>query len=171
MDRALPLFRRAVEAGLPDDLLFRTLWDIAELERRLAAPEIWTDLAASRNPYRVKALDELAKHAEHADKNYAAALEFTREALALEDSVDLEKREQRLNKKNHAKSQSRKARISKDLSAMRLLRIFDLIEVPERLPFFSELLQQRRGSPQIVRGASRTPRSWPAHFSSPTVSA
>jgi uncharacterized protein len=94
-ERALPLFRRAVESGLRDDLLFRTLWDIARLDRA-AAPEIWSDLAGSRNPYRVKALSELAKHAEHAEKNYAQALEFTRQALALEESPDLEKREQRL---------------------------------------------------------------------------
>jgi uncharacterized protein YprB with RNaseH-like and TPR domain len=106
-DRALPLFRRAVESGLRDDLLFRTLWDIAKLDPA-AAPEIWTDLAGSRNPYRVKALIELAKHAEHTEKDYGAAIEFTREALALEPSVDLEKREQRLNKKNHAKAQGRK---------------------------------------------------------------
>jgi len=87
-----------VESGLRDDLLFRTLWDIAKLDPA-AAPEIWADLAESRNPYRVKALTELAKHAEHTEKNYAAALQFTRDALALEPSVDLEKREQRLKKK------------------------------------------------------------------------
>jgi uncharacterized protein YprB with RNaseH-like and TPR domain len=100
---ALPLFRRAVESGLRDDLLFRTLWDIARLERKqgnhAAALEIWSDLAASRNPYRVKALSEQAKHAEHTEKNYAKALELTRGAQALEPSPDLEKREQRLQKK------------------------------------------------------------------------
>jgi uncharacterized protein YprB with RNaseH-like and TPR domain len=96
--RALPLFKRAVEAGLTDDLLFRTLWDIAKLDP-LAAPEIWTDLSASRNPYRVKALVELAKQAEHTGKDYAKALELTRTALALESSIDLEKRQQRLQKK------------------------------------------------------------------------
>jgi hypothetical protein len=102
-DRALPLFRRAVESGLRDDLLFRTLWDIAKLDRA-AAKEIWTDLAASRNPYRVKALSELAKHAEHTEKNFAQALAYTREATALEPSSDLEKREQRLQKKLTLKS-------------------------------------------------------------------
>jgi len=96
--RALPLFRRAVESGLRDDLLFRTLWDIAKLDRE-AAPEIWTDLAGSRNPYRVKALSELAKHAEHTEKNYARALELTRSALALECTPELEKREDRLRAK------------------------------------------------------------------------
>ena len=28
-DEALRLFRRALEMGLPDDLLFRTMWDVA----------------------------------------------------------------------------------------------------------------------------------------------
>ena len=98
LDRALPLFKRAVESGLRDDLLFRTLWDIAKLDPA-AAKEIWTDLAASRNPYRVKALTELAKHAEHTEQNHSAALQFTRDALALESSPALEKREDRLKKK------------------------------------------------------------------------
>jgi hypothetical protein len=55
----------------------------------------------------VKALTDLAKQAEHSDKNYVAALEFTREALALEPSVDLEKREQRLKKKVTPKRKAR----------------------------------------------------------------
>ena len=33
-DEALRLFRRAVEMGLPDDLSFRTMWDVAVIERR-----------------------------------------------------------------------------------------------------------------------------------------
>jgi hypothetical protein len=103
VEQALPLFRRAVESGLRDDLLFRTLWDIARLERKqenlAAAKEIWTDLAGSKNPFRAKALSELAKHAEHSEKDYARALELTREALAFESSPELEKREQRLKRK------------------------------------------------------------------------
>jgi uncharacterized protein len=103
IDRALPLFRRAVDSGLRDDLLFRSLWDIARLERKKgnhpAARSIWTELSESRNPFRVKALSELAKHAEHSEKNYAKALEFTRTALSFEPSLELEKRERRLKKK------------------------------------------------------------------------
>ena len=34
-ENALALFRQAVGRGLPDDLLFRTLWDIACLEKKL----------------------------------------------------------------------------------------------------------------------------------------
>ncbi len=99
-EEALRLFRRAVEMGLPDALLFRTLWEIAALEKRLGRPDaalaVVTDLAASRNPYRVRALEELAKHYEHRERNYAMALEMTRGALALEDTPEIRRREQRL---------------------------------------------------------------------------
>jgi tetratricopeptide (TPR) repeat protein len=100
-ERALELFRRALAAGLPDDLLFRTLWDIGMLERKLGgdAAAIWIDLAASRNPFRVKALEELAKYYEHEAKNYAEALERTRQARELEDSEPLRKREERLRRR------------------------------------------------------------------------
>jgi uncharacterized protein YprB with RNaseH-like and TPR domain len=107
IDRALPLFRRALESGLRDDLLFRTLWDIARLDPA-GAKEIWTDLATSRNPYRVKALIALAKLAEHAEKDYVRALEFTRNALSFEPSVELERREQRLKKKLTPRRKARK---------------------------------------------------------------
>ncbi len=100
LDQALILFRRAIETGLNDELLFRTLWDVAMLERKRGCPDAalatWTDLAAARNPFQVRALEELAKHYEHREKNYAMALEMTRDALAREDSPGLRKREQRL---------------------------------------------------------------------------
>jgi tetratricopeptide (TPR) repeat protein len=103
---ALRLLRRAVDLGLPDDLLFRTLWDIGTLEKRLGQPDaalaIFTDLAASRNVYRVRALRELAMHYEHRERNYAMALEMTHSALALEDSADLRRRERRLREKKGA---------------------------------------------------------------------
>ncbi len=67
----------------PISLLFKTLWDIGAVEKRLgredAALAAVTELAASRNPYRVRALEELAKHYEHRERNYAAALEMTQQ--------------------------------------------------------------------------------------------
>ncbi|HEX3879938.1 MAG TPA: ribonuclease H-like domain-containing protein, partial [Bryobacteraceae bacterium] len=97
---ALTLLRRAVEMGLPDPLLFRTMWDIAREERRgggtEAALEVWSDLAATRNPFRAQAMVELAKHHERRAKNYAAALEFTLQALAIGESPGLRRREERL---------------------------------------------------------------------------
>jgi len=99
-ERGLSLLRRAVDIGLPDGLLFRTLWDIAMLEKKLGAAArglgVFTDLAASRNPYRQQALVELAKYYEHRERNYSMALEMTRSALALSESPELRRREQRL---------------------------------------------------------------------------
>ena len=99
-EEAIALFRRAVEMGLPDDLLFRTLWETASVERRLgrldAALATMTELAGSRNPFRARALEELAKHYEHREKNYAMALEMTRSAMSFEDTPEIRRRESRL---------------------------------------------------------------------------
>jgi len=99
-EEALALLRRAVERGLSDDLLFRTLWEIAMIEKRLgreaAALAAFTELAATRNQHRVAALEELAKHYEHRERNFAMALEFTRTALQIEDSDELRHRAARL---------------------------------------------------------------------------
>ena len=100
-EQALTLFRRAVDAGLPDDLLFRTLWDIGQLERKLDVDPVatWTDLAQSRNPYRVDAIEELAKHFEHRVKDYPRALQLTQQAMDLEESPGLRRREERLRRR------------------------------------------------------------------------
>jgi len=99
-ENALGLFRQAVDRSLPDDLLFRTLWDIAALEKKLgreqAALPILTDLAKSRNPWRAAALIELAKYYEHRERNYSVALEMTRHALELEPTEALRRRAARL---------------------------------------------------------------------------
>lgn len=99
-EEALRIFRRAVDLGLPDALLFRTLFDIAALEKKLgredAALAVLTDLAACRNPYRLRALEELAKYYEHRERNYAMALEMTRTALGFEDTPAMRRREERL---------------------------------------------------------------------------
>jgi uncharacterized protein len=105
LEQARALFRRAITAGMRDELMFRTLWDLAALERKLGADDqavaIWNDLAAARNSFRVPALEELAKHYEHRQKDLARALETTRTALGYldvnqEDSPALRRREQRL---------------------------------------------------------------------------
>lgn len=99
-EEAVRILRRAVELGLPDDLLFRTLFDIAMLEKRLAQTDaalaVLADLAACRNPYRHRALEELAKHYEHRERNWAMALEMTRQALEIENTPAMRRREQRL---------------------------------------------------------------------------
>jgi uncharacterized protein len=102
-ENALALFRQAIEKNLSDDLLFRTLWDIATLEKKLgrehAALPVLTDLAASRNPWRGAAFVELAKYYERRERNYALALEMTRSALELDPSEALERRAARLEKR------------------------------------------------------------------------
>ena len=100
LEQSRILFRRAIDAGLRDELLFRTLWDLAALERKLGAEDqavgLWTDLTEARNPFRVPALEELAKYYEHRHKDLRRALEVTRTALAYSDSPLLRRREQRL---------------------------------------------------------------------------
>ncbi|MEN6608627.1 MAG: ribonuclease H-like domain-containing protein [Bryobacteraceae bacterium] len=102
-EEALTLLRRAVERGLGDDLLFRTLWEIASIERRLgrqeAALAAYTELAGIRNNFRVMALEELAKHHEHCERDYTTALEFTNTALQLADTAELRHRAERLKRR------------------------------------------------------------------------
>jgi hypothetical protein len=99
-EESLALMRRAVRIGLPDVLLFRTLFDIALAEKRRgslpAAIEILSELASCRNAFRVKAFEELAKYYERSEKNAALALEMTRSALDLQESEALRIREARL---------------------------------------------------------------------------
>lgn len=102
-EAALGLFREAIRRGLPDDLLFRTMWDIAALEKKLgraeAALPVLTDLAECSNPFRVPALEELAKHYERRERNYVLALAMTRTALEMAASPGLERRAERLKKR------------------------------------------------------------------------
>ena len=101
--QALTLYRRAIAKGLADDLLFRTLWDVALIEKRqgemATALGLFHDLAADPNPYRLPALLELAKHHEHRERNYTKALEYTRTALGVEDTPELRHREARLERR------------------------------------------------------------------------
>jgi uncharacterized protein YprB with RNaseH-like and TPR domain len=102
-EEALRLYRRAIDLGLPDAVLFRAMWDVAALERRAGRPDaslaLVAELAETRNPYRARALEALAKHYEHRERNYAMALEFTRTALTLAECPSYRKREERLRKR------------------------------------------------------------------------
>lgn len=103
LEQALDMLKRAVERGLPDHLLFRTLWDIANLQKKLnqpaAAVATLTEIAGCRNDYRVPALEELAKHYERREPNFPLALDFTLQALSLCSSEPLVRRRERLNGK------------------------------------------------------------------------
>jgi uncharacterized protein YprB with RNaseH-like and TPR domain len=111
IQKALELLKRAIGLGLPDKLLFRSLWDVATMEKKLARPAaalaIYTELAGCRNDHRVGALEELAKYYEHEEKNYGVALEFTRQALQFASTGPLLKRRERLERRV-SKPRSRK---------------------------------------------------------------
>ncbi|HUS07459.1 MAG TPA: ribonuclease H-like domain-containing protein [Bryobacteraceae bacterium] len=108
---ALQLFRRGMEKGLREELLFRTLWDIALLEKKLgrqdAAIAAFSELATCANLHRLAALEELAKYYEHREGNYAMALEFTLTALRHQDSDSLHKRRVRLERRVAVKRKGR----------------------------------------------------------------
>ena len=70
-----------------------------KLGREHAALPLYTELAASRNPWRAAAYAELAKYYEHRERNYAMALEMTLSALGLEESEALRNRVARLEKR------------------------------------------------------------------------
>jgi uncharacterized protein YprB with RNaseH-like and TPR domain len=99
-EEAAAMLRRAVDLGLPDNLLFRALWEIGLLEKKMErfaeAAAVFEDLAQSPNPYRAAALEELAKHYERRERDLDRALECTRRGLAIEETPSLWARERRL---------------------------------------------------------------------------
>jgi uncharacterized protein YprB with RNaseH-like and TPR domain len=103
LEEVRDLFRRAIASRISDQLLFRTMWDLAEIEKKLnaldAAIAVYTDLAAEPNPFRVAAFQELSKHYEHRERNFAMALDLTEQAFALEANPELERRRNRLRRK------------------------------------------------------------------------
>lgn len=100
LDEAHALMRRAIDIGLPDQHLFRTLFDCASLEKKLgreaAVIATLTDLTLSPNPYRARAWEDLGKYYERRERNFGMALECVREARRLEDSEALKSRQERL---------------------------------------------------------------------------
>jgi uncharacterized protein len=103
LEEAHRLMRRAIDLGLADQHLFRALFEVGGLEKKLgledAALATFSDLCLSPNPYRIRAYEELAKHYEHREKNFAMALECVRAARCLEDSDARATRQRRLETK------------------------------------------------------------------------
>ena len=103
LEEACRMMRRAIDMGLPDRHLFQTLFEVGGLEKKLgrehAALATFTDLSLSPNPYRARAYEELAKHYEHREKNYAMALECVRSARSEDDSATLASRQERLERR------------------------------------------------------------------------
>ena len=111
-EQAAALFRRSIDRGLKDALLWPAMWDLALAEKKLgreaAVVATLTELAGSPNPYRMAAYEELAKYFEHRERNHVMALEMTRLALQLGVTATLVKREERLVKRT---SQPRNRRL------------------------------------------------------------
>lgn len=103
-DSALQLYRRAIQAGLPDSGLFSTLWESARLERRngnrYSQLRLLESLSRVANDYRSAAFEELAKYYEHSEKDFERALEMTRSAQRCAPSDLLAHRERRLLRKS-----------------------------------------------------------------------
>ena len=102
-ENALALFRRAIERGLPDHLLFRTMWDVACLEKKLgreeAALPLLNDLACSPSDWRRSALEGLARYYERRQRDFSTALRMTLAALEAGPSEPLQRRRRRLEKR------------------------------------------------------------------------
>ena len=102
-EEAASLFRRALDRGLPDGLLFRTMWDLARIEKKAGrcqqALALLEELSGCPNPYRVSACEELAKFFEHEARDLFRALHLVRQALEHADTDGLRRRRQRLERK------------------------------------------------------------------------
>jgi uncharacterized protein YprB with RNaseH-like and TPR domain len=111
VEEAIALMREALTRKLDEALLWETLWQLAEMERKLdrhsAALALWSELSTARNPRQAEALERLAIHYEHREKNHAVAHEMTLAALALQPSEALQKRAARLRKKAGAPKSGR----------------------------------------------------------------
>ncbi len=120
-EQALDVMKRSVDAGLPDRLLFRALWDIATLEKKLGRPQaslhLLKELAGCKNDFQLCALEELAKYFEHKEANPNLALQFVLQALTLASSEALVRRRDRLLRKTLSQSSNGRA-IAEPLAAM-----------------------------------------------------
>ena len=100
---AIGLMRRAIQIGMPDRLLFPTLFEVGILEKKqgneAAAVALFAELVTCKNICRGRAYEELAKYYEHREKNCAMALEMTRGGLAHEEHAGMRARAARLEKK------------------------------------------------------------------------
>jgi hypothetical protein len=85
-ERSVSVCRRALDSGLPATLEPRALWHLATQHKRRReydqAVEIWEEIARRRSAWFVEALEQLAIHAEHRQRDAGAALQFTKKALA-----------------------------------------------------------------------------------------
>jgi hypothetical protein len=99
-EEAAALLRLALARPMRDALVWESLWQLADIERKLdrheAAVAAWRELSTVANPYQAQAFERLGLHYERREKDLEQALEYTRAAHRLVPSPELEKRERRL---------------------------------------------------------------------------
>ena len=84
-ERSAATCRQALAKGLPQMVETQALWQLAAQHKRRRqhdlAVELWNELARRETPFALRALEELAIHFEHRQRDVAAALEYTCTAL------------------------------------------------------------------------------------------
>jgi len=82
---SLSMCRKALEAGLPDEIETQALWQIASQHKRKRehqiAIEIWEEVTRRETSFAVRAFEELAIYYEHRARDAAKALEYAQGAL------------------------------------------------------------------------------------------
>jgi uncharacterized protein len=84
-ERSLSACRRALASGLPEPIESQALWHLATEHKRRGeyelSTEILTKITDRQGDYFLEALEQLAIHFEHRQRDFQAALEFTHSAL------------------------------------------------------------------------------------------
>ncbi|HUU13494.1 MAG TPA: ribonuclease H-like domain-containing protein, partial [Terriglobia bacterium] len=85
-DKSVTTCKQALDAGLPEFIETRALWQLASQHKRSRqhedAVETWKNLAGREPHVAVKALEELAIHYEHRERDVRTAMEFTMAAIS-----------------------------------------------------------------------------------------
>lgn len=84
-EKSVSTCEQALAAGLPETVETRALWHLASQHKRQRqyelAAELWKDLASREVELALDALEELAIHYEHRQRDVVTALEFTKSAM------------------------------------------------------------------------------------------
>lgn len=84
-ERSMRHYSRAVESGLSGPARRRSLRQLAQqLKRRHQGEEsvsVWKELTSDEGPEAVEAMEELAKHLEHRERDFAGALAYCQDAI------------------------------------------------------------------------------------------
>jgi uncharacterized protein len=86
-EKSFTACQRALSAGLPQTVETRALMHLASQHKRQrrydVAAEVWREVSRREAPFSILALEELAIHYEHRQRDFSAALALTESALEL----------------------------------------------------------------------------------------